>query len=68
MRSGLNHRRSGRRNGRNWHDGMAKHVDAVMKRAKERRTTLTNTSKRGFFFFFLFLYKPFLFSLHASFN
>ncbi|CAG9531911.1 unnamed protein product [Cercopithifilaria johnstoni] len=46
MRSGVNHRRSGRQSGKNWHDGMAKHVNAVMKRAKERRTTLTNTSRR----------------------
>ncbi|VDM19549.1 unnamed protein product [Wuchereria bancrofti] len=45
MRSDVNHRRSGRRNGRSWHDGMAKHVDAVMKRAKDRPIALTNTSE-----------------------
>ncbi|EFO26656.2 hypothetical protein LOAG_01836 [Loa loa] len=46
MRSGVNHRHTGRQSGRNWHDEMAKHVDAVMSRAKERRITLTNTSRR----------------------
>ncbi|KAK6103863.1 hypothetical protein QQG55_14120 [Brugia pahangi] len=45
MRSDVNHRRLGRRNGRSCHDGMAKHVDAVMKRAKDRRIALTNTSE-----------------------
>ncbi|KAL3994992.1 hypothetical protein ACH3XW_23965 [Acanthocheilonema viteae] len=46
MRSDVNNRRSGRQNRKKWCDGMAKHVDAVMKRAKERRTTLTNISKK----------------------
>ncbi|VDO38608.1 unnamed protein product [Brugia timori] len=45
MRSDVNHGRLGRRNGRSCHDGMAKHVDAVMKRAKDRRIALTNTSE-----------------------
>uniref|UniRef100_A0A915PYC2 Uncharacterized protein n=1 Tax=Setaria digitata TaxID=48799 RepID=A0A915PYC2_9BILA len=46
MRSSVGNRRSGRQSGRNWHDGMAKHVDAVMKRVKERRTAVTSSSKR----------------------
>ncbi|KAM3718325.1 Histidinol-phosphate aminotransferase [Dirofilaria immitis] len=39
-------RHSGRRNGRRWLDGMAKHVDAVMKRAKDRRKNLINPFKK----------------------
>ncbi|VDK77508.1 unnamed protein product [Litomosoides sigmodontis] len=48
MPSGINHRipKSIRQNRKSWHDGMAKHVNAVMKRAKERRNAFTNASKR----------------------
>ncbi|VDK82238.1 unnamed protein product, partial [Onchocerca ochengi] len=47
MRSSVNNNgRWGRRTGKKWYDGMAKHVDAIMKRAKERRTNLINTSRR----------------------
>lgn len=50
MPSSINYQipKSGRQNRKSWHDGMAKHVDAVMKRAKERRTAFTNASRRGF--------------------
>uniref|UniRef100_A0A0R3RT67 BHLH domain-containing protein n=1 Tax=Elaeophora elaphi TaxID=1147741 RepID=A0A0R3RT67_9BILA len=46
MRPRGNHHRSERQSRKRWHDGMAKHVNAVMKRAKERRTTLTDTYRR----------------------